>query len=354
MGHFGVLKTGFVPKGACGKPMRGKITVKDRVLLILEENKGNTISGESLAKALNVSRAAVWKAMKQLQDEGYEITAGTNRGYCLDPNSDVLSMQGIESYVRATPQPRVMVYESVDSTNKLAKSLAIEGALHGTCVAANAQTAGRGRLGRSFFSPPQSGIYLSIILRPEIDITKATLITTMASVATATAISDVCGIETDIKWVNDLYYQGKKVCGILTEAVTNFETGKIDSIVVGIGINSAPPNCDLPDEIKGIYGFIPGSFSFSRNQLTAEVISRVMELCSQVEDGDYSFIEEYRRRSMVVGKKIDVFKGGLKHDPFHATAIDVDKFGGLIVKYENGKTETLTSGEISIRVLPQA
>jgi BirA family biotin operon repressor/biotin-[acetyl-CoA-carboxylase] ligase len=243
-----------------------------------------------------------------------------------------------------------MVYESVDSTNKLAKSLAIDGALHGTCVAANTQTAGRGRLGRSFFSPPQSGIYLSIILRPEIDITKATLITTMASVATATAISDVCGIETDIKWVNDLYYQGKKVCGILTEAVTNFETGKIDSIVVGIGINSAPPNCDLPDEIKDIYGFIPGSFSFSRNQLTAEVISRVMELCSAIEDGDYSFIEEYRRRSMVIGKKIDVFKGGIKHDPFHATAIDVDKFGGLTVKYDNGKTETLTSGEVSIRL----
>lgn len=346
---YTLKKQGFNPRGDA---MRGKITVKDRVLLILEENKGSTISGEALAKALNVSRAAVWKAMKQLQEEGYEISASTNRGYCLDLNSDVLSMQGIASYVRATPQPRIIVYETIDSTNKLAKSLAVEGALHGTCVAANMQTEGRGRLGRSFFSPPQSGIYLSIILRPEIDISKATLITTMASVATSTAISDVCGIETDIKWVNDLYFRDKKVCGILTEAVTNFETGKIDSIVVGIGINCAPPNCDLPDEIKDIYGFIPGGFSYSRNQLTAEVISRVMELCSSIEDGDYSFIEEYRRRSMIIGNKINIFKGGLNHDPIKATAIDIDKFGGLIVKYENGKTETLTSGEVSIRPVP--
>lgn len=330
--------------------MKGKISVKDRVLLILEENKGNTISGEALAKALNVSRAAVWKAMKALQDEGYEISASTNKGYCLDLNSDVLSRQGIESYVRATPQPKVFVYETIDSTNKLAKRMAGEDAAHGTCIAANLQTEGRGRLGRNFYSPAHSGIYLSIILRPEMDMTKATLLTSMASVAVAGAISRVCGIETEIKWVNDLYYAGKKVCGILTEAVTNFETGKIESVVIGIGINCAPPGPDMPDELRDIYGFIPGGFSFSRNQLTAEVISRVMALCDEVEMGDLSFIEEYKARSMVIGKDVNVFKGGLTHDPIKAHVNDIDKFGGLMVQYENGSKETLISGEISVRL----
>ncbi len=330
--------------------MKGKISVKDRVLLILEENKGNTISGEALAKALNVSRAAVWKAMKALQDEGYEISASTNKGYCLDLNSDVLSRQGIESYVHATPQPKVHVYESIDSTNKLAKVMANDGAAHGTCIAANLQTEGRGRLGRYFYSPAHSGIYLSIILRPEMDMTKATLLTSMTSVAVAGAISDVCGVETEIKWVNDLYYNGKKVCGILTEAVTNFETGKIESIVVGIGINCAPPGPDMPDELKDIYGFIPGSFSFSRNQLTAEIISRIIALCDEVETGNLSFIEEYRSRSMVIGKDVNVFKGGLTSNPIHAHVNNIDDFGGLMVEYENGKKETLISGEISIRL----
>lgn len=330
--------------------MKTKISVKDRVLLILEENKGNTISGEALAKALGVSRAAVWKAMKALQEEGYEIAASTNKGYCLDLNSDVLSRQGIESYVYATPQPRVYVYESIDSTNKLAKRMAGEGAAHGTCIAANMQTEGRGRLGRTFFSPAHNGIYLSVILRPQMDMSKSTQITTMTAVAVANAISSVCGIETQIKWVNDLYYNGRKVCGILTEAVTNFETGQIESVIVGIGINCAPPGPDLPDDIKDIYGFIPGGYTFSRNQLTAEVISQIMTLCDNLEMGDDSFVESYRNRSMIIGQDINVFKTGLARTPIPAHAVDIDRSCGLVVRYEDGTQETLTSGEISIRL----
>ncbi len=330
--------------------MKSKISVKDRVLLILEENKGNTISGEALAKALGVSRAAVWKAMKVLQEEGYEISASTNKGYCLDLNSDVLSRQGIESYIHATPQPKVFVYESIDSTNKLAKRLANEGASHGTCIVANMQTEGRGRLGRSFFSPAHNGIYLSVILKPEMDMSKATLITTMVSVAVANAIVTVCGIDPEIKWVNDIYYLGKKVCGILTEAVSNFETGKIDSLVVGLGINCAPPGPDLPDELTDIYGFIPGSYSFSRNQLTAEVISQIITLCDSIESGDYSFIERYKELSLVIGKDVNVYKTGLGNKHQKAHVLDIDSSGGLVVQYDDGKEETLVSGEISIRL----
>lgn len=328
--------------------MRNKVTVKDKVLLILEENKGTTISGEALARALGVSRAAIWKAIKALSEEGYEITAGTNKGYCLDSNSDVLSMQGIGSYIRATPQPKLFVYDTVESTNKLAKQLAFDGALHGTCVIANQQTAGRGRLGRSFFSPAHSGIYLSIILRPETDMTKASLITTMAAVATARAISSVCGIDPDIKWVNDLYFMGKKICGILSEAVTDFESGRIESVVVGIGINCAPPPDGFPDELKKIAGFIPGSYTFSRNQLTAEIITNVMELCEDLSNGN--FLEEYRERCLVLGKTIMVYKRGLENEGTIATGLDIDNNGALVVKYPNGVIESLSSGEISIRL----
>lgn len=328
--------------------MQKKVSVKDKVLLILEENKGTTISGEALARALGVSRAAVWKAIKALSEEGYNITAGTNKGYCLDPNSDVLSMQGIGSYIRATPQPKLFVYDSVDSTNKIAKQLAFDGATHGTCIIANQQTAGRGRLGRSFFSPAHSGIYLSIILRPEVDTRKASLITTMTAVATARAISNVCGIDADIKWVNDLYFMNKKICGILSEAVTDFESGTIESVVVGIGINCAMPQHGFPEDIKKTAGFIPGSFSFSRNQLTAEIITNVMELCEDLQSG--SFLEEYRERSMVLGNTITVYKNGLNEDGILATALDIDNTGALVVKYPNGTIEALSSGEVSIRL----
>jgi len=329
--------------------MKGKVSVKDRLLLILEENKGATISGEALARALNVSRASIWKAVKKLQEEGYDISAGTNRGYCLDPNSDLLSMQGIASYLRATPQPELHVFKTIDSTNLFAKQLAFEGAPHGTCVISNHQSAGRGRLGREFFSPAKSGIYLSIILRPETDMSNAALITTMAAVAVSRSISTVCGIDPEIKWVNDIYYMGKKICGILTEAVTNFESGRIDSVVLGIGINCAEPAENIPRDLKKIMGFIPGSFSFSKNQLTAEVITQVLELCEELESA--SFIKEYKERSCVIGKDINVFKHGLDKEPLRARAMDIDKRGGLVVKYTDGKKETLTSGEISIRTV---
>lgn len=328
--------------------MSSKSSIKDKVLFILVENKGSIISGETLAKDLGVSRAAIWKAIKSLSEEGYEITAGTNKGYCLNPNSDVLSMHVISKYIKLTPPPKIFVYDKVESTNRLAKQMAFEGALHGTSVIANQQTAGRGRLGRSFFSPAHSGIYLSIILRPEADMTKASLITTMTAVATARAINNICGIDPDIKWVNDLYYMDKKICGILSEAVTDFESGRIESVVVGIGINCAAPQNDFPDELKDIAGSIPNNCIFSRNQLAAEIITNVVELCKDLTNG--AFLEEYRKKSIVLGNTINIYKRGLEEDYSVATALDIDHNGGLVVKYPNGEIETISSGEVSIRL----
>lgn len=316
------------------------MSVKNNVLKLLEENRGSFLSGEKMADSLKVSRTAVWKAMRALQNEGYSIDAVTNKGYMLREDSSMLSKEGIELYLRSGAP--LHFFHSTDSTNKRASALALEGACHGTCVIAGHQTAGRGRLGRSFYSPERQGIYLSVILKPDFDISKAVLITAAASVATSRAIQTVCGVHPQIKWVNDLYLDGKKICGILTEAITDFESGQITNIVAGIGINCSCE--DFPDEIQGIAGGIPGSYS--KNALAAEVVNQLLDIASNIEARD--FIDEYRQSSMVIGKNINVIKTG--REPAAAFAEDIDNNGALIVSYSDGTREALTTGEVSIRL----
>ena len=316
------------------------MSVKNNVLKLLEENRGSFLSGEKMADSLKVSRTAVWKAMRALQNEGYSIDAVTNKGYMLREDSSMLSKEGIELYLRSGAP--LYFFQSTDSTNKRASALALEGACHGTCVIAGHQTAGRGRLGRSFYSPERQGIYLSVILKPDFDISKAVLITAAASVATSRAIQTVCGVHPQIKWVNDLYLDGKKICGILTEAITDFESGQITNIVAGIGINCSCE--DFPDEIQGIAGGIPGSYS--KNALAAEVVNQLLDIASNIEARD--FIDEYRQSSMVIGKNINVIKTG--REPVAAFAEDIDSNGALIVRYPDGTREALTTGEVSIRL----
>ena len=316
------------------------MSVKNNVLKLLEENRGVFLSGEKMADSLKVSRTAIWKAMRALQNEGYSIDAVTNKGYMLREDSSMLSKEGIELYLRSGAP--LHFFHSTDSTNKRASALALEGACHGTCVIAGHQTAGRGRLGRSFYSPERQGIYLSVILKPDFDISKAVLITAAASVATSRAIQTVCGVHPQIKWVNDLYLDGKKICGILTEAITDFESGQITNIVAGIGINCSCE--DFPDEIQGIAGGIPGSYS--KNALAAEVVNQLLDIASNIEARD--FIDEYRQSSMVIGKNINVIKTG--REPAAAFAEDIDNNGALIVSYSDGTREALTTGEVSIRL----
>jgi BirA family biotin operon repressor/biotin-[acetyl-CoA-carboxylase] ligase len=319
------------------------MAVKDEVLRALEENKGENFSGEGLAVSLGVSRAAVWKAITTLRKEGYPIEAITNKGYTLLEDSDLLSEQGIRIHLNEVNSLLpISVYKTIDSTNQGAKLLALHGALHGTIVISNEQTKGRGRLGRDFYSPASTGIYLSIILKPNFDISKSVLVTTAASVAVVRAIKKVCQLDTDIKWVNDVYLEGRKICGILTEAVTNFENGEIDSLVLGIGVNCQVPDEGFPDDIKDKVGALPAGFS--RNMLAAEIVNQVMEIYDDIESR--SFITEYKKKSMVLGKKIQVIRRGVSVE---AVALDVDDDGGLVVELEDGAKETLNTGEISIR-----
>lgn len=340
---------------------KGRIPVSTRenVLKALEENKGIMVSGEELASRFSISRTAVWKAIQELRKEGYRIEAVTNKGYSLARNSDVLSREGILPHiVRPIPEGRIHVFKSLESTNLTAKKMALEGADAGTVVISEEQTKGRGRMGRSFFSPPAGGIYISFVLRPQLDAAKSVLVTTAASVAVCKAIEAVTGLDCQIKWVNDVYLRGKKICGILTEAVTDFESGQIEHIVLGIGINFSTV---FPEELSGIAGSLYEETAAAeeespvpRNRLIGEVINQVLEVTENLESRD--FIPEYRRRSFVLGKEILIIPTSLQgrernlSEGIRATAVDIDKDGGLKVQYPDGAMATLNSGEISIRV----
>lgn len=239
----------------------------------------------------------------------------------------------------------IHIFESVDSTNNAAREMTQAGAAHGTTVIALHQDKGRGRLGRSFHTPDGQGIYMSIILRPDADISKAMLITTAASVAVCRALKTVCNADPGIKWVNDIIIGGKKVCGILTEALTEPGATDPEAIIVGIGINLSTEG--FPEDLQEIAGAVEGEFSPGR--LAAAVITELLALTEKLDTPD--FIGEYRELSLVIGKTVKVHKGGYSENSpgVPARVMDIDANGGLQVIYTDGTRETLSSGEISIR-----
>lgn len=326
------------------------MSIKESILAMLTESSGTFLSGEELSSRLAVSRTAVWKAINTLRQEGYPIEAVTNKGYLLLRDDCPITEESLRlCMIDKYKKNAIHLYDCLDSTNNRARQLASEGAPHGTIVMAQQQTGGRGRLGRSFFSP-RNGIYLSIIIKPSFDITKGVLVTSATAVAVAESIEEICGKDAGIKWVNDVYVDGKKICGILTEGIASFETGQIESIVVGIGINTSLRG--FPDELKDIAGALNGKFS--KPALAAAVISKTLDLAETIEDR--GFIAAYKKKSLVIGKDITVYNGSYKRYPQDelpsrtAKALDIDKNGGLMVMYADGQRETLISGEISIRL----
>ncbi|MGN1206007.1 MAG: biotin--[acetyl-CoA-carboxylase] ligase [Eubacterium sp.] len=325
------------------------MSVKAEVLAILEANHEEHISGEDMAARLAVSRTSIWKAIKTLREEGYKIEAVNNRGYRLSGSSDLLNEKGIALYLtdRASRYP-IEVHKILDSTNTECKRRVIDGAPHGLTILAEEQTDGRGRLGRSFYSPAKTGIYVSILVHPTFEGNDAMLLTTAASVAVCRGISKVLHKEPQIKWVNDVYLNEKKICGILTEAISDFEMGKIDSVIIGIGINYRTE--EFPEDIKHRAGSLEnGSGNVPRNQLVAAVLNEFWEIYDTLEER--KFIKEYRERSMVIGQRVRLQEQGEWKE---ATALDVDDNGGLIVRMEepDGTTydRVLQTGEITLRL----
>lgn len=253
-----------------------------------------------------------------------------------------LSAEDIKRELANTEFSNIFVLETVNSTNIFAKELAIEGANHNTIVIANHQTAGRGRLGREFFSPAGFGLYMSIIVRPDKIKISPSLLTVAAGVAVCRAVNNICGVTPQIKWVNDIFLNGKKVCGILAEAGTSSNSTALDYIIVGIGLNITTPEEIFPGKLKKIAGSI-SSNSISRNRIAAEIINNFDRLILADDAGN--LIEEYKGFSLILGKKISFARCG---ETFAGTATDINSEGNLIVKLESGETVTLKSGEVSL------
>lgn len=320
------------------------MTVKSRLLEILEKQKGETLSGEKLAEELHCTRAAIWKAVKSLREEGYKIEAGQNKGYMLAKANDRLSVEAIRPFL-LSPEVYIGVYQEVDSTNRAAKAVAVNGeAGHGSFVLAGSQSAGRGRRGRCFYSPQDAGIYLSVILEPKGSIQESLLLTAEAAVAVYKAVKKVTGISLDIKWVNDLYHNGRKVCGILTEAVTDFESGNIEFAVVGIGLNLFEASEGYPDALQGIAGGIyesrEAAAGLDRSRLAAEIVNTLLE-----ETKELKLPNEYIQHNMVPGREICISDGNSIR---RAKALEICPDGRLKVQEEDGTVSILSYGEVSI------
>lgn len=234
-------------------------------------------------------------------------------------------------------------YESLGSTNDEAKRLARAGAPHGTAVTARSQTAGKGRLGRSFYSPADAGMYVSVILRPQMQVEQSLLITSAAAVATARAIERVSGVSVKIKWVNDLYFTGKKLCGILSESSLGAD-GRPEFVVVGIGVNltreSFPPELDAITTSLSEAGGRP----VTPQMLLMETVGELLRVCDRLEER--AFLAEYRARSCVIGKQVRLVGGG-DDRMVHVLAIDDDAH--LVVQSPDGERFTIGAGEISIK-----
>lgn len=267
---------------------------------------------------------------------------------CITPVSntpDVLDADMIRSLAGPGLLSELILLSETDSTNNVLKDLATKGASHGTVVIADYQTLGRGRQGRSFFSPRGTGIYMSILLRPDLELQKSVRITSMAAVAVARAIRKLTGLEAKIKWVNDIFIHNKKVCGILTEASPDTVRNTLNYAVLGIGINVGPVT--FPEELQTIATSIQNECSLpvTRNALIAQILSELAASCHTLQDG--SFLEESKQYSILLGKEIDILGENGKRT--RAKAVDLDSYGHLIVEI-NGKKELLHSGEVSVRL----
>lgn len=321
------------------------MSIKLNLLTALEENKGAFLSGAALASSLGCTRNAIWKAINSLRQEGYPIEAVSNRGYRLPAESDILSAQALLPYLEH-PDVSVTVLSETPSTNQTLKQLALgEPMPQGSLVIADSQTAGRGRRDHHFYSPSKTGLYLSILLRPEQTLENSLTLTATAAVAVCRAVRRLYQLELEIKWVNDLFCRHKKIGGILTEAVTDFETGHMDFVVIGVGLNLFPPQGGFPDEIASLAGSLQEQLStplsVSRCKLAGAIVNELLRCLD-----DPSVMTEYARLNLLPGKPICILQNGITRE---ATALAVTPEGQLLVRNADGSQEALLYGEVSIR-----
>ena len=320
---------------------------REKILDLLEARKGEYLSGADLASDLSITRAAVWKAVTRLREDGYPINAVPNKGYRFAEDTDFLTEQGIWKYLDpCCGMLDIHVLPEAGSTNELLRKKAEAGSPEGTVLIAGMQTDGKGRQGRRFYSPANTGIYMSLLLRPvDPASSQAVRLTAAAAVAGCEAIGSVSGRAAQIKWVNDIFLDRKKVCGILTEGPMGVGSSSMGSVIVGIGINAYPPEGGFPKEIREIAGAVFSEpQNDGKNRLAAGFLNRFMGYYLHPEESDYA--EKYKAHSMVIGNEISVLSGNSVRK---ASTLDIDADCCLLVRYENGETARLAPGEIRIK-----
>ncbi|MCY6354313.1 biotin--[acetyl-CoA-carboxylase] ligase [Clostridium sp. ZS2-4] len=322
--------------------------MKEQIINLLKENQNTFVSGQKISESLGVSRAAIWKYINAIKQEGYEIESVSRKGYKLVSCPDLLTYEEIKNNLNTKYiGNNIIHFDSVDSTNNEAKKLAREGVKEGTVVIAEEQTMGRGRLGRNWTSPKYKGIWMSIILRPDIDPMKVSKVTQIGAAAVVMAAKDM-GIEALIKWSNDIVMNGKKVCGILTEM--SGELTKVNYVIMGIGINVNIEKEEFSEAIKDVASSLKiekGQY-VKRKELVSKVLNNFENLYDEfINEGKIDkSIEICRKKSILIGKQVRIIE---RKKETKAKVLDLSKDGKLIVQYEDGKVEEIISGEISVR-----
>ena len=324
--------------------------MKTEILALLKKNTNLFVSGEFISNELGVSRAAIWKHMNQLKEDGYIIESVSRNGYRLISSPDLLTHEEIKVHLTTKYIGRSIIhFDSLDSTNTKAKELAILGEEDGTTIISEEQTKGRGRLGRQWSSPKFKGIWMSIILRPDIDPLNMSKLTLVAAAAVHEALMDF-NIKTSIKWPNDIILNGKKLCGILTEM--SGELNQINHLIIGIGVNVNTSTSEFPNEIKDIATSLNSETGkiFLRTKLTACILNHFERLYEEfvLNDNLTSTIDISRKNSVFLGKDVQMYNRGVL---VSAKAIDIDNNGLLLIEHKDGKIEKVISGEVSMHGL---
>lgn len=324
------------------------MTLREAVLTALKENHGDWVSGEALSTSLSVSRTAVWKQVKTLLAQGYVIESAPKKGYRISAPADLLTAEEVCPGLATERfgKKDYFYYREIDSTNNRARILASEGYPEGTVVVAEMQTAGRGRRGRTWHSPLNQGIYVSVILRPALPLKEISRISLIIAVAVAETIASELSLEPRIKWPNDILIDNKKIAGILSEAVTDMDG--IEYVVAGIGLNVKNRVQDFPDDFRSAAtsALAENAGPASRVKVLQGLLLHLEQHYQQLLAGKFTAtLAKARNLSLVIGQdvRLEAVNGFIV-----GKALDIDDNGFLLVRDQQGITHTVMSGEISV------
>ena len=314
--------------------------MEEKIIELLKK-KRDYLSGEEISNQLKISRQALWKHIQSLKDIGYDIAAVPHLGYRLESSPDKLFdfevRYGLNTRILGR---KILYFDSLGSTMDMALQLGMNGASEGTVILAETQSKGRGRLGRTWFSPKRKGLYLSLILRPDILPTQASILTLLSAVSICEALKQTAGLDPQIKWPNDVLINNKKLGGILTQIIA--ETDKINFVIIGIGINV---NNDRKTLISGTTSLREQKKEYvNRISLLQEILRKLeANYLNLIKRGSNSIVDKWRRHNITLGKRVKVY---CQNRHIEGEALDIDADGGLLIRKDSGLTERVMSGDV--------